>query len=80
MSSSEINKDNIITASLEELAEEERKAYLLVEEHVKTQFLKGFKKVRGGLVKRVEEFVMPSFKLTNNRIEEIPVVRNNPLI
>ena len=38
MGSSEINKDNIITASMEELTEEERKAYLLIEEHVKAQF------------------------------------------
>ena len=43
---------------MEELTEEERKAYLLVEEHVKAQFWKGFKKDRGGLVKRVEEFVL----------------------
>ena len=50
MSSSDINKDNIITTSLEDLTEEERKAYLLAEEHVKAQFLKGFKKDRGGLV------------------------------
>ena len=53
MGSSEIDKENIITATMEELTEDERKAYLLVEEHVKAQFLKGFKKDRGGLVKRV---------------------------
>ena len=41
MGSSEIDKKNIITATMEELTEEERKAYLFVEEHVKTQFLKG---------------------------------------
>ena len=63
---------------MEELTEEERKAYLLVEEHVKAQFLKGFKKDCGGLVKRVEEFVMPSFKLTNNPVEEIPAVSTPP--
>ena len=50
MGSSEIDKESIITATMEELTEEERKAYLLVEEHVKSQFLKGFKKDRGGLV------------------------------
>src|SRR6185503_3929450 len=61
MGSSEINKDNIITATIEELSEEERKAYLLLEEHVKEQFLKGFKKDRGGLVKRVEEHVKEQF-------------------
>ena len=75
MSTSEINKDNIITTTLEELTEEERKAYLLV---VKAQFLKGFKKDRGGLVKRVEEFVLPSLKLSKDKIEEIPNVSLSP--
>ena len=74
MSTSKIDKDNIITAMMEELTEEECKAYLLVEEHVKAQFLKGFKKDRGGLVKRVEEFVLPSLKFTKDKIEEIPNV------
>ena len=78
MSSSEINKDNIITASLEELTEEERKTYLLVEEHVKAQFLKGFKKDRGGLVKRVDEFVLPSLKLDKDKIKEIPNISFSP--
>ena len=35
MDSSEIDKKNIITTTMEELIEEECKAYLLVEEHVK---------------------------------------------
>ena len=59
MGSSEIDKENIITAIMEELTEEEHKAYLLVEEHVKAQFLKGFKKDRGGLVKRVDVAAPP---------------------
>src|SRR6185436_105680 len=66
------------TATMEELTEEERKAYLLVEEHVKAQFLKGFKKNRGGLVKRVEEFVLPSLKLNKDKVEEIPNVSLSP--
>jgi hypothetical protein len=44
--SSELNKDNIISASLEEVSEEERQDYLVAEEHFKTQFLKVFKKNR----------------------------------
>jgi len=63
---------------MEELTEEERKAYLLIEEHVKAQFLKGFKKDRGGLVKRVEEFMLPSLKLKKDKIEEIPNVSLSP--
>ena len=78
MGSSEINKDNIITATIEELSEEERKTYLLLEEHVKAQFLKVFKKDRGGLVKRVEKFVLPSLKLNKDKIEEIPNVSTSP--
>ena len=78
MGSSEIDKENIITVTMEELTEEECKAYLLVEEHVKTQFLKGFKKDRGGLVKRVEEFVLLSLKLNKDKIEEIPNVNLSP--
>ena len=78
MSTSKIDKDNIITAMMEELTEEECKAYLLVEEHIKAQFLKGFKKDRGGLVKRVEEFVLPSLKLRKDKIEEIPNVSLSP--
>ena len=73
-SATKIDKDNIITATIEELNEDERKAYLVAEEHFKAQFLKGSKKDRGGLVKRVHEFVMPSFKLNNNQVEEIPNV------
>ena len=78
MGSLEIDKENIITATMEELTEEKCKAYLLVEEHVKAQFLKGFKKDRGGLVKRVEEFVLPSLKLSKDKIEEIPNVSLSP--
>ena len=78
MSSTEIKKENIITATLEELTKEERRSYLLVEEHVKAQFLKGFKKDRGGLVKRVEEFVLPSLKLSKDKIEEISNVSLSP--
>ena len=43
--------------------------------------MKGFKKDRGGFVKRVkrvEEFVMPFFKLANDRVQEIPAVSNEP--
>ena len=78
MGSSEIDKENIIMATMEELTEEECKAYLLVEEHVKAQFLMGFKKDRGGLVKRVEEFVLPSLEFNKDKIEEIPNVSTSP--
>ena len=78
MGSSEVSKDNIITATMEELSEDERKAYLAHEEYIKAQFLKGFKKDRSGFVKRVEEFVTPSFKLNKDKVEEIPTVSDSP--
>ena len=49
----EIHNDNIIKATMEELTEDERKAYLIAEEHLREHFLQGFKKERGGLFKRV---------------------------
>ena len=49
----EIHNDNVIKATMEELTEDERRAYLIAEEHLKEQFLQGFKKERGGLFKRV---------------------------
>jgi len=70
--------NNIITATIEKLSGEERKAYLLLEEHVKAQFLKNLKKDRGGLVKRVEEFVLPSLEFNKDKIEEIPNVSSSP--
>ena len=60
---------------MEELTDDERQAYLIAEEHLKEHFLQGFKKERGGLFKRVEEFVMPSFKLNKDKIE---VLSNDP--
>ena len=40
--------------------------------------MKGFKKDRGGLVKRVEEFVLPSLKLSKDKIEELPNISLSP--
>ena len=40
----EIHNDNIIKATIEELTEDERKAYLIAEEHLREHFLQGFKK------------------------------------
>ena len=45
--------------------------YLVVREHFKTQFLKGFKKNQQGQVTRVQDFVMPSFTLKNKQVEVI---------
>ena len=45
----EIHNNNVIKATIEGLTEDERRAYLIAEEHSKEQFLQGFKKERGGL-------------------------------
>jgi len=57
----EVSDDNTITAGMEDLSEEEHQRYLVAEAHLKNQFLKGFKKGRGNMVSRVQDFVMPSF-------------------
>ena len=49
----EISTDDVIKATMEELTEDERRAYLIAEEHLKDQFLQGLKKECGGLFKRV---------------------------
>ena len=68
----EVSEANIIKATMEELTDDEPQAYLIAEEHLKEQFLQGFKKERGGLFKRVREFVMPSFKLNKDKVEVLP--------
>jgi len=68
----EIHNDNVIKETMEELPEDECKAYFFAEEHLREHFLQGFKKKRGGLFKRVREFVMPSFKLNQDKVEVLP--------
>ena len=65
----DLDKDNTISATIEELREEEYQEYLVAEEHFKVQFLEGFKKDRSGQVKRVQGLVIPTFKLNNNQVE-----------
>jgi len=49
----DLDKDNIISDTIEELSEKEEQAYLVAEEHFMAYFLKGFKKYHDALVKRV---------------------------
>jgi hypothetical protein len=60
----DLDEGNIST-SIEELSEEERQDYLVVREHIKAQFLKGFKKDEKCHVTRIQDFVIPSFTLKN---------------
>ena len=70
----DLDKDNTISATIEELREEEYQEYLVAEEHFKVQFLEGFKKDRSGQVKRVQAFMMPSFTLKNKQVEVVSYV------
>ena len=60
-----------ISASIEALSEEERQEYLVVREYFRAQFVKGFKKDEKGQVTRIQDFVIPSFKLKNKQVEVI---------
>ena len=66
----DLDEGNIST-SIEELSEEEHQEYLVVREHFKAQFLKGFKKNQQGPVTRVQDFVIPSFTLKNKQVDVI---------
>ena len=68
--STDLDEGNIST-SIEELSEEERQDYLVVREHIKAQFLKGFKKNEICHVTRIQDFVIPSFTLKNKQVEII---------
>ena len=72
----DLDEDNIST-SIEELSEEERQDYLVVREHIKAQFLKGFKKDEKGQVMKVKDFVIPSFTLRNKQVEVISNVSSS---
>ena len=60
-----------ISASIEDLSEEEHQDYLVAREHLKAQFLKGFKKEEKGQVTKVQDFMIPSFTLKNKQVEVI---------
>ena len=60
-----------ISTSIEELSEGERHYYLVASEHLKAQFLKGFKKEEKGQVTKVQDFMIPSFTLKNKEVEVI---------
>lgn len=65
----ELDLENIISATIEELTKDERQDYLMAEEHFRAQSLKGFKKDRSGQVKRVQDVVMPAFTLKDKQIK-----------
>ena len=60
-----------ISASIEELSEEECQDYLVARQHLMSQFLKGLKKDEKCQVTKVQDFVIPSFTLKNKQVEVI---------
>ena len=52
----ELDMENIITASMEDLSLEEQQKFQALQEYMKVQFLAGVKKDRHGKVARLKEF------------------------
>ncbi|CAN6318944.1 unnamed protein product [Urochloa humidicola] len=65
----DVDKNNIVMASIEELNEEEQRSYAALQEYIKQQFLTGMKKDRHGKITREEEFKMPAIKTNDSKVE-----------
>jgi hypothetical protein len=74
----ELDTNNIITASLEDLSPEEQQKFKALDEYMQVQFLAGIKKDRSGKVARLKEFELPAIRLNDNNIEVIPTVSKKP--
>nr|CAB3454141.1 unnamed protein product [Digitaria exilis] len=66
---SKIDQDDI-PGNIEDLDEKGRQKYLMALAHLQSGFLKGFNKDQD-TVTRVQEFVMPSFKMNDDKIEPV---------
>nr|CAB3446981.1 unnamed protein product [Digitaria exilis] len=66
---SKVDQDDM-PSNIEDLDEEGRQKYLVALAHLQNEFLKGFKKDHD-TVTRVQEFVMPSFKMSCDKIDVI---------
>jgi hypothetical protein len=74
----ELDMNNIVTASLEDLSLEEQHKFKALQEYMQVQFLAGVKKDRSGKVARLKEFELPAIRLKDNNIEVIPTVSKKP--
>jgi hypothetical protein len=74
----ELDTNNIITASLEDLSPEEQQKFKALDEYMQVQFLAGIKKDRSGKVARLKEFELSMIRLNDNNIEVIPTVSKKP--
>jgi hypothetical protein len=72
----ELDMNNIVTASLEDLSPEEQQKFKALKEYMQVQFLAGVKKDRSGKVARLKDFELPAIRLNDSNIEVIPAVSN----
>jgi hypothetical protein len=75
----DLDMNNIVTASLEDVSLEEQQKFKALQEYMQVRFLAGVKKDRSGKVVRLKEFELPAIRLNDNNIEVIPTVSKKPL-
>jgi hypothetical protein len=56
----DLDMNNIVTTSLEDLSLEEQQKFKVLQEYMQVQFLAGVKKDRSGKVARLKEFKLPT--------------------
>jgi hypothetical protein len=74
----ELDMNNIVTASLEDLSLEEQQKFKALQEYMQVQFLAGVKKDQSGKVARLKEFKLSAIRLNDSNIEIIPTVSKKP--
>jgi hypothetical protein len=74
----DLDMNNIVTTSLEDLSPEEQQKFKALQEYMQVQFLASVKKDRSGKVARLKEFELPAIRLNDNNIEVIPTVSKKP--
>jgi hypothetical protein len=74
----DLDINNIVTASLEDLSPEVQQKFNVLQEYMQVQFLTGVKKDRSGKVARLKEFELPAIRLNDSNIEVISTVSKKP--
>jgi hypothetical protein len=74
----ELDMNNIVTVSLEDLSSEEQQKFKVLQEYMQVQFLASVKKDRSGKVARLKEFELPAIRLNDSNIEVIPTISKKP--
>jgi hypothetical protein len=74
----DLDLNNIVTASLEDVPPEEQQKYKALQEYLHVQLLADIKNYRSGKAVRLKEFKLPAIRLNDNNIEVIPTVSKKP--